>query len=124
MLTNPRVLLLVEGAAVLAVSVLLYSRLQGEWRRFALLFFVPDLSMLGYAVNSRFGAAAYNAVYSMVAPLALSAWARAAGHDTWLPLLLIWVAHLGFDRMLGFGLKFPNGFRRTHLEPGRYRTTG
>jgi hypothetical protein len=63
---NPRPLLHLEGAAVLIVSLLSYHWSQGSWLQLALLFLVPDLSMLGYAANIRVGAIAYNAVHTYV----------------------------------------------------------
>jgi uncharacterized protein DUF4260 len=50
-----------EGAAVLIVSLLSYHWSQGSWLQFALLFFLPDLSMLGYAANNRVGAITHSA---------------------------------------------------------------
>jgi hypothetical protein len=51
----PRLLLHLEGAAVLIVSVVSYHWSQGSWLLFALLFLVPDLSMVGYLANVRAG---------------------------------------------------------------------
>lgn len=65
---NPRPLLQLEGAAVLIVSLLFYHWSQGSWLQFALLFLLPDLSMLGYAANIRVGAITYNAVHTYVGP--------------------------------------------------------
>jgi hypothetical protein len=56
---NPRPLFHLEGAAVLIVSLLSYHWSQGSWLQFALLFLLPDLSMLGYAANIRVGAITY-----------------------------------------------------------------
>ena len=72
---NPRPLLQLEGAAVLIVSLLSYHWSQGSWLQFALLFLLPDLSMLGYAANIRVGAITYNAVHSYVVPLVLAGYA-------------------------------------------------
>jgi hypothetical protein len=41
-------------------------------------------------------------------------------HRTTLLLSLIWTAHIGFDRLLGFGLKYSNRFKDTHLNPDRH----
>ncbi|RKQ33951.1 DUF4260 family protein [Oceanobacillus halophilus] len=29
---------------------------------------------------------------------------------------LIWTAHIGMDRMIGFGLKYPTAFKDTHIQ--------
>ena len=75
--------------------------------------------MLGYVANARVGAIMYNGVHSYVGPLALAGWSL-ANHPTVLSLSLIWIAHIGLDRMLGFGLKYPTRFKDTHLNPDRH----
>ena len=32
------------------------------------------------------------------------------------PFVLIWTAHIGIDRLLAFGLKYPTHFSDTHLQ--------
>ena len=108
-----RSILRLEGLMLLAVSVALYARLQGEWRLFAELFLVPDLSFVAYLFGPRAGAFAYNAMHSTVGPLLLlsaSVFAPMAA-----PVALVWLAHVGFDRALGYGLKYPSAFAHTHL---------
>ncbi len=76
---------------------------------------LPDVSMLGYAANSRLGALVYNSVHNWTLALALLAIGWWAGIE---PLLLggaLVLAHVGMDRMLGYGLKLPTDFRDTHL---------
>jgi hypothetical protein len=87
---------------------------------FALLFLVPDLSMIGYAGGARAGSITYNAIHTYVGPLLLGAYSLAGEHRTALSIALIWIAHIGFDRMLGYGLKYPTRFKDTHLNPARH----
>jgi hypothetical protein len=110
-----RTLLRLEGLALLAAAVLLYARAQGNWLLFAELFLLPDLGFAGYIFGPRAGAAAYNTAHSTPGPLILAL--AAIGSGTRLPfaLALIWLAHVGFDRALGYGLKYASGFRDTHL---------
>ncbi|MBR0676835.1 DUF4260 domain-containing protein [Roseomonas alkaliterrae] len=103
-----------EGMALMILAVGAYAGLGGNWWAFALLFLAPDLTMLGYLRDARLGAALYNAGHSTIGPLALAA-AGWAWWPTALPLALIWLAHIGFDRALGYGLKSPVGFGVTHL---------
>ena len=114
-MTRPLVLLRLEGAAVLAAAVWGYALTGASWGLFAVLLFMPDLSMVGYLRGPRVGAAAYNAVHTYAAPLALAAVAALAGWSLGLPVALVWAAHIGLDRALGYGLKRPDGFRQTHL---------
>ncbi len=117
---NPRTLLRLEGAIALVVSLFFYHSTHASWLRFALLFLLPDISMLGYTVNARIGAISYNAVHSYAAPLILAAGALGTNHIAVLALSLIWTAHIAFDRLLGFGLKYPTRFKDTHLNPDRH----
>jgi hypothetical protein len=108
-----RLWLRAEGLAVLALATYLYARGGHSWLLFAVLFLAPDLSFAGYLAGPRLGAAVYNALHSYVGPLILAAVVLAAGRPAALPL--IWAAHIGFDRALGYGLKYPTAFGDTHL---------
>ena len=116
MFTKPSFLLRLEGATILLLSVVLYRQSHASWLLFALLFLTPDLFMLGYLVNTRVGAALYNLVHTLLTPGVLFAVSFLAGKTQFIPLLLIWTAHIGFDRALGYGLKYPTQFKDTHLQ--------
>jgi hypothetical protein len=89
----------------------------------ALLFLAPDLSFAAYLGGPRLGAIVYDCAHSYVLPLASGIALAASGNADKLPFVLIWTAHIGFDRALGYGLKYPTGFGDTHLGPmGRART--
>jgi hypothetical protein len=117
---NPKQLLHLEGAVIFVASLYAYQWNHGSWLLFALLFLVPDLSMIGYAINARVGAITYNAIHTYIGPLVLGAYALFIGKHLLLLLALIWIAHIAFDRMLGFGLKYPTRFKDTHLNPERH----
>ena len=108
-------LLRLEGLAALGLGLALYARLEGSWLLFALLFLVPDLSMVGYLKDVGVGARAYNVAHTYVAPALLGVVAWWTGSVVTGEVALIWVSHIGIDRLLGFGLKYPSGFRDTHL---------
>ncbi len=112
----PQRLLHVEGLAVLAGSIALYFDAGFGWILLVVLFLAPDLSMLGYIGGPVLGALAYDVVHTYTLPVALGAVGVLAGSDTAVQLALIWLAHIGMDRMLGYGLKYPTGFRDSHLQ--------
>jgi hypothetical protein len=112
---RPVTLLRLEGLATLAVAAYLYSIASGDWILFGLLLFVPDVSMLGYLRGSAVGAATYNLLHVEVLPLALAAYAIYVQWPIVLAVALVWLAHIGMDRALGYGLKFTTAFRDTHL---------
>jgi len=104
-----------EGLALLAVAVLAYARFGEGWLLFAVLFLAPDLSVLCYLAGPRVGAWAYNLAHSLIGPLLLAATGGLTGGGLPVALALIWLAHVGFDRALGYGLKSPDSFGVTHL---------
>jgi hypothetical protein len=111
----PRTLLRLEAAAALTGASLAYASLGGQWSRFALLFLVPDLSMLGYLAGPRVGAACYDAAHTYLGPALLVVLGATSGIHGLLPVACIWAAHVGFDRLLGYGLKYGTRFGDTHL---------
>ena len=108
-------LLRLEGLAVAAVTGVLYAKTGASWWLFAALWLTPDLSMLGYLAGSCRGARCYNAVHTYVVPAALALSALLLNAPALLPFALIWANHIGVDRLLGYGLKYSDGFGFTHL---------
>lgn len=110
------VLLRLEAGLALAAAIMAYRAMDGGWGMFAALFLVPDLSMLGYFANRRLGAIAYNVGHAYVSPAILAAAGFVAHMPTTYLWALIWVAHISFDRLVGYGLKYPEAFGATHLD--------
>src|SRR3984885_15794396 len=110
-----RVWLRLEGLATLTISLCLYQRHGAPWLIFAILFLLPDLSMLGYLTGALVGAIAYNIAHSYILPIMLIIFAILTARVAVVPYALIWIAHIGFDRMLGYGLKYGSAFGHTHL---------
>src|SRR5215468_1452225 len=108
-------LLRLEGLTLFAGMVLLYGVWGGSWWVFALLFLVPDLSFIAYLSDPKSGAIVYNAAHSYMAPVALMTAGFALGQPLVLSIAMIWLAHIGIDRALGYGLKYQAGFGFTHL---------
>jgi hypothetical protein len=110
-----KILLRLEGLTLFAGMVLLYEVWGGSWWVFAVLFLVPDLSFIAYLSNPKSGAIIYNAAHSYMAPVALLTTGFAIGEPLVLSIAMIWLAHIGIDRALGYGLKYQAGFGFTHL---------
>ena len=115
MSVHPRVFLRIEGLTALAVAVGGYLTLDGPLWLFVVLALAPDLSMLAYLAGPRVGSLGYNLVHTYTLPVALGGvgfWT-----DTRMAMLVaaIWAAHIGADRVAGYGLKFETGFTDTHL---------
>ncbi|GEN54925.1 DUF4260 domain-containing protein [Halobacillus faecis] len=112
----PRFLLHVEGAIGLIASMYFYQQNDFSWLAFVFLLLVFDISMLGYLVNESAGAVIYNISHSYVLPVVLLLVAITISVDWLLMISLIWTAHNGMDRMFGYGLKYPSGFKDTHFQ--------
>ena len=108
-------LLRLEELSLTLLAITLFRSLNIAWWWFALFFLAPDLSMLGYLAGPRVGAIAYNAVHHKAVAIA----AYIVGVLSGSPVLqfagLIILAHSSFDRVLGYGLKYPDAFQHTHL---------
>ena len=115
MLTSPAILLRAEEAVLLTLAIFAYQHLHYSWLLFALLFFTPDLFMLGYLINTRVGAVTYNIAHTLTFALALLLASYTEHWQQATAFALIWVAHIAFDRLLGYGLKYPISFKETHL---------
>ena len=110
-----KILLRLEGLALFIGMTLLYGIWDGSWWVYVLLFLVPDLSFIAYLGGPKFGALIYNAAHSYLGPMALMTTGFASGEPLTLSIAMIWLAHIGIDRALGFGLKYFDGFAFTHL---------
>ena len=113
---RPAALLRVEGVALLVLSVLLYRVNGGGWSMFGVLLLAPDLSMLGYLAGPQVGAAIYNAFHTYAMPAVVGALGMIFANPLMVAVALIWFAHIGMDRTVGYGLKYPSSFKDTHLE--------
>lgn len=115
-ISMPGLLLHIEGFALFVAAVLLYIHLGASGWLFLLLILAPDLSMIGYLRSPRVGAVVYDVAHLEAIPLLLLVIAFLAGGSAFLPFGLIWLAHIGMDRTVGYGLKYASGFKDTHLE--------
>lgn len=110
-----RWVLRLEGLCVFIAALLFYNKLGYSWGTFALFSLSPDIAFLGYMAGPRAGAITYNTTHSYVGAL----FCIGAGFLLSAPVLscigAIWSAHIGFDRALGYGLKYSSGFGCTHL---------
>ena len=112
-LINP--LLRLEGLCYAVAALLIYWQQGFSWWMFAFLILVPDVSMLGYFAGPRVGAICYNIVHATPLTWALLIFGYFTNNTFALPIALIWFAHIGIDRVLGYGLKYATGFKDTHL---------
>lgn len=102
-----------EGAVILGASIWAFSEIGGNWWLFTALLLLFDISMLGYLKSPKLGAITYNLGHNLAIPiLLLLVW-----HDGSFisQIAAIWLAHIGMDRLFGYGLKHTDDFQHTHL---------
>ncbi|AHG22307.1 hypothetical protein Z042_23920 [Chania multitudinisentens RB-25] len=110
-----RITLQLESLLVLILCVVIYHIKHYSWGTFAICFLLPDISLLGYAFGRQAGALSYNIAHSYSGPALLIMLFALSQQQLWLLVALIWCAHISFDRLLGYGLKYTEGFSFTHL---------
>jgi hypothetical protein len=110
-----RTLLRLEGLTLFLGMTLLYAVWGGAWWVYLILFLVPDLSMAAYLAGPKVGAIVYNAAHSYMVPMSLMVTGFGLESPLTLSIAMIWLAHIGADRSLGYGLKYATGFGFTHL---------
>jgi len=114
-LSMPRLFLHAEGLAILAIALVLYGRGGYSWWTFLLLLLIPDLAFLFHLANPRIGNTVYNIVHTYIFPVVLALVSANSGNELGLQLALIWLAHIGMDRAVGYGFKYPDDARKTHF---------
>jgi hypothetical protein len=112
---KPKLWLRADGLFLFAATIAIFSQLKQHWWLYIALLFVPDIFMVGYLRNSKVGAFFYNLGHSYPAPLTtfLVAWLN--NSYLGMAIAIIWVGHIGWDRALGYGLKYDTRFKDTHL---------
>lgn len=108
-------LLKLEELGQFLLGIFLFNQLDYPWWIFPALLLLPDISMLGYIVNTRIGAVLYNLFHHKligILILLIGFW-----QDISLLSLIgvILFSHSAMDRIFGYGLKFPDDFKHTHL---------
>ena|SRR6188508_1362805 len=111
----PQLLLRLEGLAVAAAAVVLYFHEDFGWILFVALILAPDLSATAYAFGPKVGAIAYDTLHTEIFAIALGTVGIVTDSSAAMKVSLIWLAHIGADRLLGYGLKYPTAFKDTHL---------
>ncbi|MCK6073415.1 DUF4260 domain-containing protein [Paenibacillus silvae] len=105
-----------EGLFVLAAAATMYFYNDYSWWLFLLLLLFPDVFMIGYVVNNKVGARIYNVAHTYITPMIFLAAGFMMKVDFLILISFIWIAHIGMDRMFGFGLKYETEFKDTHLQ--------
>lgn len=110
-----KILLRLEGLVVFILCLSIYGYYELSWLLFIILLFAPDISMLGYFINKKIGAFVYNIFHTYTISVPVTVIGFLSAQPIFFTVGLIWTAHIGMDRLFGFGLKYPTDFKDTHL---------
>jgi len=108
-------LLKIEELALFVLGILAFATLDFAWWWFLILLLLPDIGMLGYLINARVGAQTYNLFHHRAIAVGLIIFGYFYTNEIVLLCGIIMFSHIAFDRMLGYGLKYPDNFKHTHL---------
>ena len=109
-------LIRLENAFVFITVVIIYFMFGFSLWLFLIFLLVPDISMLGYLFNNKVGSYVYNVGHSYILPILITLFYLATGVNLLLGIALIWLAHIGMDRTIGYGVKYSIGFNKTTIQ--------
>jgi len=112
---KPKYWLRLDGLILFVATIFLFAGEHQKWWIYPVLLFVPDIFMLGYIKDTKFGAFFYNAGHSYFLPCVVVYFGWVQHHPFSIAIGLIWLGHVGWDRFFGYGLKYDSGFKDTHL---------
>jgi hypothetical protein len=112
---QPKLILRLEGLVLFAAGLAAFLHLKQSVWIFAGLFLVPDLSMAAYLAGPKPGAIVYNIFHTTIGPLLLAIYGVLFGELFAQVLASVWLAYIGLDRAVGYGLKYATAFKDTHL---------
>lgn len=104
-----------EQIALFAFSIFLFSQTDFPWWWFVVLLLAPDISMLGYMKGAKTGAFFYNLFHHQALALIVLCLGWSIDNDIISLAGIILLGHSSMDRIAGYGLKYPNDFKNTHL---------
>lgn len=110
-----KTILKLEYIALFVLAVYGFNQTDFAWWWFLILFLTPDLSMVGYLVNTKVGAFSYNLVHHFGTAILIYLLGKYLNLQYLEMMASVMLAHSVFDRMLGYGLKYEDGFQNTHL---------
>ncbi|MDT3948385.1 DUF4260 domain-containing protein [Staphylococcus haemolyticus] len=109
-------LIRLENACVFITVISVYFIFDFSLWIFLVFLLVPDISMIGYAINKVIGSKLYNLGHTYVLPIIVALLYLITNEETMLQISLIWLAHISMDRTIGYGLKYAIGFDKTTIQ--------
>ncbi len=109
-------ILKLEELGMFCLSIILFNMLGYSWWLYVLLILTPDISMIGYLINPNVGAISYNIFHHKGIAILLYLIGTFTFNYIFILAGIIIFGHSSIDRFLGYGLKYPDAFKHTHLD--------
>lgn len=100
-----------EALIAILFSLYFFHYVEGSWLLFVCLFFLADISLVGYLFGTKVGSIFYNMAHTTVGPMILGGYGFLQTNTFLISIALIWACHIFFDRLLGIDLKSSKGFK-------------
>jgi hypothetical protein len=120
---KPGIIIRIENLLIAAFAAFIYYQLEPRlylnFQRFYLIILIWlsfDLSIAGYLINRKIGAYFYNIIHNYILAVSLLFASFIFMDSDFVVVGLILITHIGIDRFLGFGLKYPSDFKNTHIQ--------
>ncbi len=110
-----KIQLALEELAQFGFAIFLFSQLDYAWWLFLALLFTPDIGMLGYIINPRIGSITYNVFHHKGIAIAIYLVGIYLQNPVLQLIGIMLFGHAAMDRVMGYGLKYPDHFKHTHL---------
>ena len=110
-----KTILKIEELAQLGLGVFLFTQLSYSWWLFPVFLLAPDIGMVGYLVNPKVGAMAYNLFHHKAIGIAFIVLGMLFFGELYTFVGIIIFSHASLDRVFGYGLKYFDDFKHTHL---------
>jgi len=105
-----------EGLIIFMSMIYIYYAYDYNWWIFILFLLTPDIAMFAYIINNRIGAIIYNLVHTYTISIPFLLFGIMMNNNLIIMVGIIWSAHIGIDRLFGYGLKYTTAFQHTHLQ--------
>lgn len=110
-----KMLIKLEEIAMFALGIFAFNQLNFDWWWFLILILTPDIGMLGYLVNSKVGAISYNLFHHKTIAILVYINGTYFQNEFMQLVGVILFSHAALDRAFGYGLKYFDNFKHTHL---------
>lgn len=105
----------IEELSMFILGIFAFNQLDFSWWWFLVLLLTPDIGMLGYLINSKIGAITYNIFHHKGIAIIIYLLGIYLQNEIVQLTGIILFSHSAFDRVMGYGLKYSDGFKHTHL---------